>query len=390
MGAQQVLRTAAALGLIASTVSAAPQRERVAVIDLGPADPVVVRSLQASLVKAELQPVDDATEAALTGSATQSDAIQVAADMAIAQQKFGALDCPGAITAASAALPLLAARQAAGLTVSELPRAWAYILLCADRTGDSDIAMRAAQRLRIVGGSPDVAPALLAKYPEVDVLPNVDPIEVDVATEVADATVWLDFAPVGKAPLHLALSPGEHILAAAAGNRRGFLVGRPIKKQPKLTVEMADQEGPLAEIASIVASWRGKVPSGDQVGALLEKLHVRAALIRHGEIVEAWGHAGHAEPARLLGGDDGTRTIADLDRATALLADRIETWNAHAPDPDQPLLTEDRAAETAKREKSGTAWWVYAAIGGALVAGAIVVYAHESQANTQEIVLHYP
>jgi len=395
MGAQQILRTAAALGLIASTVSAAPpdrqvrrQAERAAVIDLGPADPVVVRSLQAALVKAELQPLDDATEAALTGNATESDAIALATAMGIAQKNFGALDCPGTITAVEAALPLLAARQAAGLAVTELPRAWAYVLLCADRTGDSDAAIRAAQRLRVVGGSPDVAPALLEKYPEVDALPNLDPIEVEVATEVPDSVVWLDFAQVGKAPLRLTLSPGEHIIAAASGKRRGFLVGRPIKKQPKLVVEMADQEGPLAVVAAMIASWHGKVPGSEAVGEVLEKLGVRAALIRHGDVVEVWGHAGHNEPARLLGGEDGARTIADADRAAALLADRVDSWNAHAPDPDQPLLTEERSQTN--HDKATTAWWVYAAIGAALVAGAVVVYAHESQANTQEIMLHYP
>ncbi|CAN5591457.1 hypothetical protein BH11MYX1_BH11MYX1_16770 [soil metagenome] len=400
MGAQQVLRTAAALGLIAATVSAAPsgprasgqvaQKERAAVIDLGPEDPIVVRALQAALVKAELEPLDDATEAALTGHATESDALALATAMALAQTNFGALDCRGTIAATTTALPLLAARQAAGLAVAELPRAWAYVLLCADRTGDSDIAMRAAQRLRASGGSSDVAPALLAKYPEVDAVPNVDPIEVDVTTEVPGSVVWLDFAPVGKAPLHLTLSPGEHIIAAASGKRRGFLVGRPIKKQPKLVIEMADQEGPLVVIADMIASWHGKVPAGSAVGEVLDKLGVRAALIRHGDVVEVWGHAGHAEPARLLGGDDGSRTLADADRAAALLADRIESWNAHAPDPDQPLLTEDRTAVHTNHDKAATAWWVYATIGAALVASAIVVYAHESQANTQEILLHYP
>jgi hypothetical protein len=396
MGAQQVLRTATALGLIASAVSASPAdrkarpRERAAVIDLGPADPVIVRSLEAALVKAELQPLDDATEAALTGTLGAGDAVEVAAAMARAQAAFGALDCTGTIVAAKAALPLLAARQAAGLAVPELPRAWAYILLCADRAGESDVAMRAAQRLRVVGGSPAVAPSLLDKYPEVDALPNVEPIEVDVTTEVPGSVVWLDFARVGTSPVHLALSPGEHIIAAAAGERRGFLVGRPIRKQPKLVIEMADQTSPLASIAAVIASWHGVVPAGPGVGEVLDKLGVRAALIRHGDVVEVWGHAGRAEPARLLGGEDGTRTLADADRAAALLADRVETWNAHAPDPDQPLLTEDRTIVATKHETAATAWWVYAAIGAALVAGAAVVYAHEAGGTTQEIVVHYP
>jgi hypothetical protein len=363
------------------------------VIDLGPANPDLDRALAAALVHAGLAPLDDVTEAALTGQAAESDAIALAAVMAQAQQKFGALDCKGTISAVKKALPLLAARQAGQLPVPELPRAWAYALLCADRLGDSDMAMRAASRLRVVGGSPDVSEDLLAKYPEVDATLGFDTIEVDVTTELPGATVWLDFAPIGKAPQHLALAPGDHVIAAASGTRRGYLVGRPIKKQPKLLIEMPDQASALAAVASAVASWKGALPSPTALADVLEKVHARAALIRHGDVVEVWGHAGHDEPVRRLGGEDGTRTIADADRAAALLADRVEGWSSHAPDPDQPLLVEDlrdRAARINKEGGSTTSWWVYATIGAAVLAGSIAVYAHEQDNNTQEIKLHYP
>jgi len=363
------------------------------VIDLGPADPDVDRALATALVKAGLAPLDDASEAALTGQAAESDAIALATHMAHAQQKFGALDCKGTLNAVKKALPLLAARQAGQLPVPELPRAWAYALLCADRTGDADLAFRAASRLRVVGGSPDVSADLLAKYPEIDATLGIDAIEVDVATEIPDATLWLDFEPIGKGPKHLALSPGDHVIAAASGTRRGYLVGRPIKKQPKLVVEMPDQASALADVASAVASWKGAVPSADALASVLDKVHARAALIRHGDVVEVWGHAGKNEPVRRLGGEDGTRTLADADRAAALLADRVEGWSSHAPDPDQPLLVEDlheRAAAANKERAGGTAWWVYATIGAAVLAGSIAVYAHEQDNNTQEIRLHYP
>ena len=357
-------------------------------IDLGPGDQA--RVLSAALVHAGLTPVDDP---ALSGDAQDRDAVEITTAMADAQQKFGALDCKGTIAATKQAIPHLAARQAAGLPVPELARAWAYVLLCADRTGDSDTAMRAAARLRVVGGSPDVSADLLAKYPEVDVTLGVDAVEVDVSAEVADAVLWLDFAPIGKGPQHLALSPGEHVIAAASSARRGFLVGRPIKKQPKLVVAMAEQGGPLAALAATVASWKGAMPSPAALAAVLDQVHVRAALVRHGDVVEVWGHAGHNEPLRRLGGEDGTRTLADVDRAAALLADRVEGWSAHAPDPDQPLLVEslaDRAAQAHKDRAAPTSWWVYAAIGGAVLAGSIAVYAHHQDSDVQEIKLHYP
>ena len=362
-------------------------------IDLGPADPDIDRALASALVKADLAPLDDVTEAALTGQTAESDALALAAQMARAQQKYGALDCKGTISAVKKALPLIAARQAGQLPVPELPRAWAYALLCADKIGDSDLAMRAANRLRVVGGSPDVSADLLAKYPDVDATLGIDAVEVDVATEVADATLWLDFVAIGKAPQHLALAPGEHVIAAASGTRRGYLVGRPIKKQPKLVVEMPDQASALADVASAIASWKGKIPPPDALAAVLDKVHARAALIRHGDVVEVWGHAGKNEPVRLLGGADGTRTVAEADRAAALLADRVEGWSSHAPDPDQPLLVEDlrdRATAANKERATGAAWWVYATIGAAVLAGSIAVYAHEQDNNTQEIRLHYP
>ena len=364
-------------------------------IDLGPPDVSIRHTLEHAIGKAGMVPLDDATEDALAGNGTTSDKVELDVAMTDAQQKFGALDCKGTIAAAKTALPLVAQRQAAGIPVPELKRAWAYMLLCADRTGDSDLAIRAAGRLRSVGAVTDlVPPDLLAKYPEVDTTLGVDPVEVDVDTDVPGSTIWLDFVAIGAAPQHLSLSPGEHVIAAASGDKRGFLVGRPIKKQPKLLVEMADQSGPLAVIAAEVASWKGKVPAPAALEAVMEKVKVRSALVRYGKTVEVWGHAGQREPLRRLGGEDGTRTLDDADRAAALLADRVEGWDAHSPDPDAPLMTEsvqERVAAAHDSKKSqGTSWWVYGTIGAALIVGAIALYAHSQDADTQEIKLHYP
>ncbi|MFT3698247.1 MAG: hypothetical protein QM831_34210 [Kofleriaceae bacterium] len=341
-----------------------------------------------------MAPLDEPVAVALSGEGAENDALELATVMATAQQKYGALDCKGTISATKKALPLLAERQAAELAVPELQRAWAYLLLCADRTSDSDLAVRAASRLRVIGVPAEIVPAdVLAKYPDVDIVPNVDPVEVDIETEVAGSTIWLDYEKLGVSPMHVALTPGDHVLAAANGARRGFLVGRPIKKQPKLLIEMAEQAGPLADVAAKVKSWKGAVPSADALEEVLQKVHVRAAIIRHDKVVEVWGHAGEVEPLRHLGGDDGTRSIEDVKAAVALLADRVEGWSSHAPDPDQPLMTESMDERVARAKKSGsepTRWWVYATIGAAVVAGSIILIAHDSGTDTQEIKLHYP
>ena len=82
----------------------------------------------------DLEPMPCPTfEDALAGEATDQDAVRIAAAMAEAQRAYGALDCTVATAAAKAGIGIGAARQAAGLAVPELARAWTYVLLCADR-----------------------------------------------------------------------------------------------------------------------------------------------------------------------------------------------------------------------------------------------------------------
>ena len=91
-------------------------------------------------------------------------------------------------------------------------------------------------------------------------------------TEVPDATVWLDFAPIGTAPQHLALAPGEHVIAAASGDaaRVSRSAGRS-RSSRSSSIEMPDQSGPLAAIAATVASWHGKVPSAEALTDVLDE-----------------------------------------------------------------------------------------------------------------------
>ena len=327
---------------------------------------------------------------ALAGTDVDRDAIVLAAAMSAAERSFGQLDCAKTVTSAQTALPILAARQAGGIAVPELPRAVAYLLLCADRTGDTDAAMRAASKLRAVGGSPDVAPAIVAKYPAIDVFAAVA-VEVDVTTEVPGAQLWIDFQPGPVSPAHLALLPTEHVIAAAAGSRRGSLIGTPIASQPNLVVAMPEQASEWSAVAARIASWHGKLPSAAELTWVLAKVHARAALVRHDDVVEVWGHAGLAEPVRRLGDDDGIRSISDVDRAAALIADRVTTWNEHAPDPDQPLLVEDiRARARAGKSETPTKWWVFATIGAAALAAVVLVIAHYEDNDVQRVELHYP
>src|SRR5512143_4138784 len=174
MGPQQVLRAAALLVLVGVSsahaggwsAKAKPSSltEHVAIIDLGPnaEDGSVRGKLASAVIDRGLQPViGDGVDDALAGIDVDRDGVELAAAMADAAGKFGALQCKDAIASAQTAISLGAARQAAGIAVPELARAWTYVLLCADRTGDTTTAVAAASALRTLGGSPDVDAKIL-------------------------------------------------------------------------------------------------------------------------------------------------------------------------------------------------------------------------------------
>lgn len=401
MGPQQVLSAAAVLVLAASSAAiAAPSLgDAVAVIDLGPGD--TRPQINAALVGARLDVLDgDGLDDALAGISIDRDQLALAAAMADAQSKFGALACADTLTAAQSAIAIAAARQAAGLAVPELVRAWTYVLLCADRTGNANQAMVAAAQLRVLGETQatDVDASVLARYPELDALSNREVVELEIVADIPGADVWVDFRRVGTAPLKLVLPSGTHVIAAAKGTRRGVLTGTVVKKQPSVTVPMPEQANLYAPLAAKIAAWGGKMPSRSNLESVMNEVGARIAIVRYGDTVEAWGRVGKSDKLRRLGADDGVRPLGEVGALAALIADRIDGWNDRAPDPDEPLLTEtpeERAAYNAKRkgkteDDPPTPWWIYATIGGAIAVGAVIILANETKDHTQRVELKYP
>jgi hypothetical protein len=197
----------------------------------------------------------------------------------------------------------------------------------------------------------------------------------------------------GVSPLKTVLPAGEHVIAAAIGDRRGFAMGNAVKTQTKLAIPTPSMRGTFGAIAKKVASWGGVMPAASEIGAVLTAAKVRVAIVRRGDVIEAWGRAGRAEEPHRLGGEDGTGNVDDAPRLVALIADRIGVWNDRAPDPDT-LLTEENTPLL--REKRGervdepTKWWVYAALAGAVVAGGALLYFTETAGTTQRVELHLP
>jgi len=399
MGVERVLQAAARLIVVlgATTAIAAP-RERVAVIDLGPDDPandsVIRQKLAAAIVAGGLDAViGDGVEDALGGSSTDPDALQLAVALGEAQRAFGALDCKAAITASKTAIGIAAARQAAGLAVPELARGWTYVMLCADRDGDVDAAMGAAARLRALGDRPaEVGKDIWTKYPEVDTMLDRDMFQLEIKAEVDGAAIWIDFQRAGASPLKITLPAGEHVIAAASGTRRGWAAGTAVRTQATVAVPMPEQRGPNAELAARVAGWGGKLPAPAELGEVLAQVKARVAIIRTGDRIEAWGRVGRSEAPHALGGDDGIGTLAEAPRLVAVIADRVQSWNDRAPDPDRPLLVEDPKTRGTRKERADepTRWWVYAAILGAVGGGVTLMLLHDTANNTQRVELHQP
>lgn len=399
MGAKPVFRATVVVNAVVVAAAwlnlshASPGAERAAIIDLGPPNAAVRSSLARSLVEAGLEPVvGDGVEDALAGVASDRDSTGLAAAMADASYRFGQLDCPAAEQAARQALAVIAARQASGIAVPELSRAWAYVLLCADRAGNVEAGMRAAQGLHVAtpNPAPDVA-AVLAKYPAVDAVLGSDAVEVDIAVEDG-AVVWIDFQPAGTAPLRAAVAPGEHVVAAAKGARRGSVSFRTSKAAQTVTVALNDQRAKWTGISDKVARWRGAMPVPTDLGWVLEQVRARIAIVRRGDAIEAWGRAGPPELPHRLGGADGAGAVADANRVAEALATAVSDFGIRAPDAAQPLLV-DATRSLGTRSGSThepTKWWVYAAIGAAFAASAAIVYVHQTQTHVAHVELHYP
>lgn len=400
MGAQRVLQAAAVIVCAcAAVVTAAPRGERIAVVDLGPepANDAARKQIAGAIVAAGFEAVvGDGVEDALAGIVLEPDAAQLAAALAEAQRAYGAFDCKTAIASAQTVAGIGAARQAGGLAVPELPRAWALILLCADRTTNVDLAMRAAARLRTVGGSPDVPADVLAKYPEVDTIVDRELVPLEITADVGNAQIWVDHQLVGTAPVTVMLPVGHHIIAASAGTRRGWASGTAVRTQTKLAIPTTEHGTQQGALAKRVAGWKGAMPSPAELGSVLGQVKARIAIVRRGDQLEVWGRPGVGGMPHLLGGEDGKGALGELDRLLALVADRSKAWKDRAPDPDQPLLLEDRSGSNSmlrtdgSKRDSRTKWWVYASIAGTVVAGAILVYSLDGGGDRQRVELVWP
>lgn len=400
MGAQQVHRAAVCAALVALTLPAiavaGSRDEPVIVIDLRPgADLDESRAAfhaQLGQIAGIAPRRDGGVEDALAGEPGDTDGPALTAALDAARAAYGDLDCKTAAAHADVAIDLVAARQAAGLDDGSAARSgWAYALLCADHDGDLRRAQLAAQQLRNLGvtsgDDAGISAATWARYPEIDASTDRDIVALTVDT-AAGATVWVDHAAVGVAPVTVYVAAGEHVVAASDGPRRSAgrvtVAGKPVTAK----LELVDRTGAYSSVAAVVKGWRdgSLTPTAESLGTVMDALGVRFALILAGRsTVQVWGRGPRDDLPRKI--DDAP--VDDVMAIGSMITDRVAAWDGRSPDPDLPLLVESPEDRATRDRGTPNRWWVYAAIVGAVVLGTTVLYLQDTADDRQTITVSF-
>ena len=297
-----------------------------------------------------------ATASRMRSPASMSIAIAcaLAAAMADAQRKFGALACKDAIAAAQTAIAIAAARQAAGLAVPELPRAWTYVLLCADRTRRCDAPRWSRRRsLRALGGSPDVdaerARALSRGRRAVE-------SRGGRARDQGRGRRRRHLGRLqaaGTAPLKIVLAAGPHVIAAARHaarlrhrhRRQEAASGRRCRCRIKRAVGPArDARRRLGRQVPSPAELAAVMNAGQRARrARPSRRHRRGMGPRRARRDSCAGSAS----------DDGVRPLAEAAALVALVADRVA--DLERPRAGSGSAAARRDAPTTARRRNATA-----------------------------------
>ena len=372
----------------------------IGVIDLGPGDAAARTArreeLAAGLAGVQgLRPVDDAAlRAALAGERLDPQAGEGRARLAAATTAFGTPDCPAAIREAEAAVLALAGAQAGGADVAgPLRQAHVYLLLCADGGGDAAAAQRAAAALRALGAPepPDGVPAAVwSRYPALDATGGVRRFQLDVASQPDGATIWIDHAPAGAAPLSALVPEGEHLVAAARG---GASVARRVavtSYTSAVTLALPAVSSRWRAVAARVRGWRAGAirRTPESLAQLMARANLAYAVVID-ERARLTVFQRRGRTARQLG------VAGDPVEIGAMVARAESMRREPGIDPEVPLMVEspEERAARARGEKvtpSRQEWWVYAAIAGAVAVGAGIVLLNDLADDHQRIEVTFP
>lgn len=135
--------------------------------------------------------------------------------------------------------------------------------------------------------------------------------------------------------------------------------------------------------------WRAqnRVPKASDVGALLQKLGVRVALlIMPGNQVHIWALPKNTRFARRVSG----APVSDPGYVAKLVDEWAKAEQGTGPDPTIPLLRESATKSNKKKEKRGTRWWVYVGVGSAVTLASVLILADHFADDRQRIELTLP
>ena len=410
MVAEQVLRKAVAAGalLLAAALAAPvaraerPRQVVIGVVDVGPGDRAARRARRTGLetalrgVQGIAAPADVSLRVALAGERHAAQLDGGRRSLEAARTAFGKPDCPGAERESAAALVSLAAAEAAGADVTaELRQAYVFQLLCADQRADAASARAAAGALRGLGGAepPEgVGEPVWSRYPAVDVTAGVRHVQLDVTTQPQGAAVWIDHAPVGRAPVSATVTEGEHLVAAAAPSG-GAVAVRAAGGAAPVALAIPAERARWRSIEARVRGWQSRASRRDARGlaALLSSARLGYAVVidERGRFT-VWQRHGIA--ARQLG------VAPDALGIGALVQAAEQRRTSPGIDPDRPIMREtpeERAAYLEQKKSKGKGpskqeWWVYAAIVGAIAVGAGVVLANDLADDHQNFEITFP
>jgi len=382
---QQILRrTVLLVGCLASTEVGADERypagEPVVIVDLGTEDAATRTAQRATLSQALV-----ADPRVWVDREVRSEPAWKA-QLSRAAKALGALDCSTARREASGAVLSLSSAFARGGQVAEaLTRAYAIVLRC----GSPDDAGWVVPRLRSLGherAPQGVDSDVWNRVPAVDAEVGTAVVALTMTSKPEGAALWLDYQAVGTAPLTTAVTPGPHIVSALTKDGEiSVELGAQGKTQ---SVELIvppriDHSSPAREAET---TWRSQTrpPSPSDVGRLLSAEGKRIALlIMPGGHVHIWALPAGTRFARRV----SAAPIADPDYVARLVDDWVRTQSGQTPDL-MPLMREDPNRKDKKDD--GNQWWVYATVGAAVTAAAIIVVADQFATDHQRIELTLP
>lgn len=386
-------------GTSAQAEDAAEQEEyrqlHALVVDLRPGDAEVRAPSRAAFVDAlsthgELRLSDDKELTSLLGQQPYSAILERGRDtLNAAILAFGGLDCAStSLRAAQAILDLAAATASGANAQQELHQAYLYRFLCADRQGQVDEAMAASAMLRLFIESDrpkEISETTWDKYPLLDAQSNGRQVAVEIKSEPAGATIWLDHKEAGTTPATVLMSEGTHLVALG---HEGKGVSQEINVSAKgsmslpLTKPKSQWEGIETSLSTArkAASLKRPRAMGDIMAATLAEV---AFVMREPGRVAVWILPENRRSAELV----GHAPNADIAGHLALRG-LEESRTAPGLDPNRPLLRETPSTTT--RATATKRWWVYGIVLGAAALGAGFIVAQDLSEDRQRIEVTLP